>query len=296
MSQFHSDLKIFFSYILSEKGLSKNTKLAYERDLLNFCTFLTKQNVLSFCDVSTQNILNFLEYLQNQLYATSSICRALMAIKVLFRFLKKENLIKLNICLTLESPKLWELVPDILSEAEVLDIIKAPDTETFIGARDCAILETLYACGLRVSELCLLNIKDVSEETIRVVGKGGKERVLPIAKAAVKAIDHYLAHFYNYPVKDKYGEALFVTKKSKRIDRVHVWNRIKLYAKSAGIEKVVSPHTLRHSFATHLLDNGADLRVIQDLLGHADIATTDRYTHLSTKRLNEAFSTFHPRS
>lgn len=296
MTSFVSELTNFYSYILSEKGLSKNTKLAYERDLNLFCKYLLGADILEFTKVKSNDVVGFLESLHDSLYSTASVYRALMAIKVLFRFLKRENLIQKNVCLTLESPKLWELVPEVLTEEEMLLLIKAPDTKNFIGARDKAIIETLYACGLRVSELCSLNIKDVSEDTVRVIGKGGKERVLPIAQAAIKAIDHYLVNFYKYPVEDKLGSALFVTKKSKRIDRVHVWNRIKSYAKTAGIEKNISPHSLRHSFATHLLDNGADLRVIQDMLGHADIGTTDRYTHISTKRLGDAFSSYHPRS
>lgn len=295
MKWYLSHLQNFFSYIFSEKGLAVNTKKAYERDLYLLCQFLQKKNIDDFSKVGQEDIISFLESLQNQCYATASIYRTLMAVKVFFRFLKKENVVKKNICLSLESPKLWETVPYVLTEKEMLLLLNAPDTSCFIGARDRAIIEVLYASGLRVSELCFLNISDVGEETLRVIGKGGKERLLPIAKPAIAAIDDYLSRFYKNPIKDHKGEALFITQKKRRIDRIHVWNRIKEYAKIAGLNKKISPHSLRHSFATHLLDHGADLRVIQDMLGHADISTTDRYTHLSQKKLFNSFHLFHPR-
>ena len=163
-----------------------------------------------------------------------------------------------------------------------------------IGSRDRALLEVLYASGLRVSEVCGLDITDVDDDFLRVKGKGGKERVVPIARSAVAHIDHYLLHFR--ASHGKKNEALFVSKKGKRLDRTLVWHRVKFYAQKAGIVKSISPHTLRHSFATHLLENGADLRVIQEMLGHASVATTERYTHISQKHLTEAFKAFHPRS
>jgi integrase/recombinase XerD len=178
----------------------------------------------------------------------------------------------------------------VLSVGEVTALLAQPNPEERIGARDKAMLEVLYASGLRVSELCGLNIQDVGEEAVRVKGKGSKERVVPIAKSALNTVDHYLGKFR----EDKEG-ALFLGSQGKRLDRITVWSRVKFYAKKAGITKSISPHTLRHSFATHLLENGADLRVIQEMLGHANIGTTDRYTHISRKHLHEAFERFHPR-
>ncbi len=295
MSCFGSILSCFYSYLLSEKGLSPNTKLAYERDLKRFSDYLHSKNITKFSSVSQNDILDFLSILQNKCYATSSIYRNLMAIKVLFRFLKKENEIKKNITLNLSSPKLWQLIPDVLTEDEILALIDAPDKSSFIGLRDKAIMELLYAGGLRVTELCQLNLQDIKDNSVRVLGKGGKERIVPVAKPAVKAIDNYLCNHYKIPIKDDKGEALFITKTAKRIDRIQVWNRVKFYAKKIALEKRISPHTFRHSFATHLLDHGADLRVIQDMLGHADIGTTERYTHISQQKLISSFDNFHPR-
>jgi integrase/recombinase XerD len=169
-------------------------------------------------------------------------------------------------------------------------LLAQPDPETALGARDKAILEVLYASGLRVSELCGLNIQDVGEEAVRVKGKGSKERIVPIAPSALQSVDHYLGKF-----REDEEKALFIGPHGKRIDRTVVWARVKFYAKKAAISKEISPHTLRHSFATHLLENGADLRVIQEMLGHSSISTTDRYTHISRKHLHEAFEKFHPR-
>jgi integrase/recombinase XerD len=190
----------------------------------------------------------------------------------------------------LESPKIWQLIPEVLTQEEVSRLLEAPDKESAEGVRDGAILQVIYASGLRVSELCQLNIGDLSDEQVRVVGKGRKERIVPIAKSAVAAVDEYLVRF-----RQEGDGPLFLSRRGKRIDRITVWERVKFYAKKVGITKVISPHTLRHSFATHLLENGADLRLIQEMLGHANVGTTDRYTHVSHKHLHDAFAKFHPR-
>lgn len=281
----------FLSYIASEKGLAKNTIEAYGRDLELFCHLLAEKNVPDFRSVGQQEVFDFLGYLKGKGQASSSMCRALVAVKVFFRFLKRERLVDKEEVLYFDMPKLWQLIPEVLTCEEVNRLLAAPDPETFLGARDRAILEVLYASGLRVSEVCGLNISDVDDAFVRVKGKGGKERVVPIAKKAVEAVDCFLARFRG----EEKGDVLFVSAKGERVDRMTVWKRVKLHAKKAGILKPISPHTLRHSFATHLLENGADLRVIQEMLGHASIATTDRYTHISHKHLSDAFSAFHPR-
>ena len=235
--------------------------------------------------------MSHMSFLKEKGYATTSIYRTLMALRVFFRFLKREGYVEKDPTALLESPKIWQLIPEVLTAEEVERLLKAPG-EGEEEARDRAVLETLYATGIRVSELCNLDIHDVGENTVRVLGKGGKERIVPIGEEAIAAIDTYLG---NYRHEKGDHRPLFVTKKGRRMNRVTVWKKVKFYARSVGIEKEISPHTLRHSFATHLLDNGADLRVIQEMLGHADIGTTDRYTHLSKKRLFDAFDTFHPR-
>lgn len=296
MDLFTASYEDFFAYLASEKGLSLNTIAAYRHDLKLLKEDLKKQGITSFEEVTEQHLIIFLEGMVHQLYATSSMYRALMAIKVFFRFLRKEELIKVDITTHLVSPKLWQLIPNVLSQEEVELLLSTPDIQTEIGCRDKAILEVLYASGLRVSELCHLNLYDVQENTLRVLGKGNKERIVPIAKISVQALDHYLSTYRQANIEDRFGEPLFVTTKNTRIHRITVWSRLKYYIKKAGIQKAISPHSLRHSFATHLLDHGADLRVIQEMLGHADISTTDRYTHISTQKLFHNFKEYHPRS
>lgn len=279
----------FFSYLGSEKGLAKNTLEAYRRDIDMMIRFMNGKGIDA---IEEGDIIAFLGELKAKEYATSSICRAMAAVKLFFRFLKREGVIAKDVAMTLDSPKMWQLIPEVLTVAEVDELLKAPDGESMVGVRDRAIFQVIYASGLRVSEVCGLNFQDVNDQFVRVKGKGGKERIVPIAKRAVDAVDEYLKSYRQHADGE---EALFVSDKGKRIDRVTVWKRIKFYAKAAGIKKEISPHTLRHSFATHLLENGADLRVIQEMLGHSNISTTDRYTHISQKHLTEAFEAFHPR-
>lgn len=284
----------FSTYIGSEKGLSSNTVEAYQRDIAAFFIFLRNQAVVSIQDVKEVHLVDFIGTLKTLQYASSSIARNLIAIKVLSRFLKREGAIQFNFALYLETPKVWQLIPEVLYYDEIERLFEAPDTTTLQGSRDKAILEILYACGLRVSEVCTLKIYDVDDQYVRVMGKGKKERLVPIGNKAIQAIDHYLHHHRSQTDSEKVQE-LFVSNRGKPIDRISIWKMIKDYAKKAGIHKNISPHTLRHSFATHLLDNGADLRVIQELLGHASISSTDRYTHISKSRLQMNFDTFHPR-
>lgn len=285
----------FLSYLGSEKGLSSNTLLAYGRDNSAFIEFLKQKGVEEIACVREDDVVSFLSESKDRGYADSSRCRKLIALKVFFRFLKKERHIENDLMAHLDSPKFWQLIPDVLSVAEVASLLAAPNRACDEGLRDLAILAVMYASGLRVSEVCELNLHSVGDNAVRVKGKGGKERIVPIAKAAVDAIDAYLIQVRNRRESDRRDEALFVTKQGRRIDRQFVWKRVKWYAKKIGIHKKISPHTLRHSFATHLLENGADLRVIQEMLGHASIATTDRYTHLSQRHVMEAFAAFHPR-
>lgn len=284
----------FLSYISSEKGLASNTIEAYGRDISLFASFLISIDITSLKKVSSASLISFLSSLKDKQYASSSISRMLIALKVFFRFLKKEGWIDADPSQHIDTPKIWQLIPEVMSASEVDQLLQAPDRDTYVGARDFAALQVMYASGLRVSELCSLNLFDINEESVRVKGKGGKERIIPIAKVAIGAVDQYLGKF-RQQVEAEEEPALFLTGSGKRIDRVLIWNRIKYYAKKAQIQKNISPHTLRHSFATHLLENGADLRIIQEMLGHASIATTDRYTHISQKHLHEAFQAFHPR-
>lgn len=280
-------LKAFIAYLGAEKGLALNTQEAYERDLTRFFSALNK----SPDAISEGDILGFLTNLQREGYAPSSRYRMVVSIKLFFRFLRQEGEMESDVTTFLETPKMWQLIPEVLTLDEVESLLKVPDPKTAIGARDRAILEVLYGTGIRVSELCGLDVHDVDDEVIRVLGKGNKERIVPIGQKALEAVDHYLQQF-----RGGKEPPLFLSTRGKRLDRRSVWAMVKKRAKGAGIVKIISPHTFRHSYATHLLENGADLRLIQDLLGHADIGTTDRYTQISNAHVTQAFQAMHPRT
>lgn len=289
----------FLVYIESEKGLSHHTKEAYQRDLESLYDFLHQASSsaspkrLSW-PPTYDGILAYMKHLHELKMEPSSQARKLMAIKVFMRFLFREEIVDKNISDLLESPKLWQTLPTVLGYHEIELLIKAPDHQSDEGIRDRAILELLYGTGLRVSELCGLSIYDVSDDVIRVKGKGGKERVIPIGKPSLQAIDSYLAKV-RCKFDSEHENALFVNSRGSRVTREFVWKRVKFYAEKVGLQKSISPHTFRHTYASHLLDGGADLRVIQELLGHAHISSTDRYTHLSKSQIQEVFYTFHPR-
>jgi integrase/recombinase XerD len=285
------EIEEFIAYLASERGLARHTLDAYQRDLRHFSKGLKKRAE----EITEEEIIAFLLELRKKNYASSSCARALVALKVFFRFLKREGKVARDMTLYLDTPKIWQLIPEVLSPEEVSALLAVPDERTLVGARDKAILQVLYGSGLRVSELCGLNLTDVDDRFIRVKGKGGKERVVPIAASAIFAIDYYLIHYRTEEGNRGALQPLFLSKQGKRLHRTEVWKQIKVYARKIGISKEISPHTLRHCFATHLLENGADLRVIQELLGHATIATTDRYTQVSQKHLKNAFFAFHPK-
>ncbi|MBI5272835.1 MAG: site-specific tyrosine recombinase XerD [Chlamydiia bacterium] len=283
-----ASVRHFLDHLRFERGLSSHTIEAYGRDVRLFADTLALSD---WNGVSPESVMQFLSYLQEKDYSSASVCRTVIAVKVYFRFLKKEGVVSTDLGRYFDTPKLWQLIPEVLSVEEVNDLLMQPKSDDCMGLRDRALFETLYATGMRVSEVCQLRIGDVHEAFVKVNGKGKKERLIPIGQKALEAIRLYLAQ----GDKRDSQTPLFLSKNGKRLDRVAVWRRIKMYAKSAGIEKTISPHTLRHSFATHLLDNGADLRLIQDMLGHEDIGTTDRYTHVTGARLKTSFQKFHPR-
>lgn len=285
-----SPLDDFLVFVYSEKGLSRSTVKAYERDIRFLGSFIQPKGLLF---AQAEDLISFLESRKGKGLSSSTIYRNLISLKTFFRFLKQENFIKTDPALLIDSPKLSQLMPEIMTEQEIARLIEQTGDKGEIGLRDRAIFEMLYASGIRVSELCSLDVSDVDDQTVWVKGKGGKERLVPIARRAIQALDNYLICRKEEGATKRVP--LFVTKRGRRIGRTQIWASIKQCARRANIKKNIYPHTLRHSFATHLLDHGADLRVIQELLGHADISTTDRYTHLSQKRLYQAFDQFHPR-
>ena len=283
-------LKDFISYLSSEKGLAKNTIEAYKRDICCFLNFINEEPT----SIQESHLLNFLRFQSEGEYATSSIARSFIALKVFFQFLKREEIMGYNPMLHLETPKFWQLIPEVLTTHEIERLLDAPNLTTEKGCRDKAILELLYSSGLRVSELCSLTLYSIDDCTVRVKGKGGKERIVPVGKKALLAIDDYLYRFRDHAGSMR-NEILFVGARGKAVSRFEIWRMIKTYGSAVGIKKNISPHTLRHCFGTHLLDKGADLRVIQEMLGHASISSTDRYTHISTNKLINSFNQFHPR-
>lgn len=289
MEQHLDDFLLFLS---SERGLSPHTLSAYRHDLQKFLQLLSSQGVQNWDALEEKHLIGFAEMLQGKQSASSTVYRALMALRGFLRFLKRERLLSSAQLIEIEAPKVWQLIPEVLSELEVKQLISAINPESALGARDRALLLLLYGAGLRVSELCSLNLSQLGDTSVRVKGKGGKERLVPVAPIVIEAVDHYLSRFRN----SSQEEALFVSEKGRRLTRSAVWSLIKVRARQAGLSKSISPHTLRHCFATHLLENGADLRVIQEMLGHASISTTDRYTQISQKHLTEAFERFHPRN
>jgi integrase/recombinase XerD len=290
-------IKEFINYLSVEKGLAENSLFAYGSDLRKYAGFLTRKKISSLDQVNRTHVTQFLFDEKEKKQAAASIARALVAIKLFHRFMVKEGFIKSDVTDLMDSPKLWKNLPGFLTLKEVEALLGAPNVRTPIGIRDRAILEVMYATGMRVSEVVTLKALDVSLESsfLKCFGKGGKERVIPLGRAAKEALVHYLEKVRS--AKPDPGERLFIgLKRSEHLSRQAVWQMIKKYARQARIKKRITPHTIRHSFATHLLEGGADLRVVQELLGHADISTTQIYTHVSGERLRLVHHQFHPRA
>ncbi len=295
-------LGLFLDYVSVERGLSRNTLLAYGQDLRDYISFLRKRKVKTFESVDHPCVLDFLIHERDRGQDPASAGRALSAIRMLHRFLVREKKVTRDVTEALESPKLWKRLPEFLTMPEVEALLKAPDlkagkSKKLEALRDRACLELMYATGLRASEVGRLKITSLSigDGTLRVTGKGEKDRIVPVGRIARGYVGKYLADVRPKWVKAHTKDALFITRVGKPMSRVTVWSILRKNAKRAGIKKNVYPHILRHSFATHLLENGADLRVVQELLGHSDIATTQIYTHVERSRLKGIHKMFHPR-
>ncbi len=292
-------LDAFGVFIELEKGHSRHTVEAYQRDLCQCAGYLASRcGRKAWAEVTGRDISQWLESLSRQDYSTASLARKLSAVRHCARFLVSERHISADFTELLSAPKLTRKLPETLSAEEVEALLDAPSRHSPQGLRDRAFLELMYSSGLRASELCSLELQDVDLEEgfVRVqAGKRGKDRLVPVGSRAVAAVEQYLHHGRPGFVRGKTGSALFLSNRGSAISRKTVWHWIQKYAATAGIKKPVKPHLLRHSFATHLLSNGADLRAIQEMLGHADIGTTEIYTRVDRKRLMEAHERFHPR-
>ena len=296
---FVEPLESFFASLELERGLSKNTISAYTRDLIQCAEFLTeKEGIADWSKVGPNHLSAWSSSLSRQDFARTSQARKLSALRMLSKHLVRENVRQDDMTEFLTAPKLSRNLPDVLSPKEIERLMTAPSASTPHGLRDRAILELFYSSGLRVSELCGILLQNINpdEGYVRVFGKGSKERISPIGSAAVKGVRDYLSGARPRFVKDKTGSELFLSQQGRAISRKMVWVMIKNHARRAGIKKPIKPHLLRHSFATHLLEGGADLRAIQEMLGHADISTTQIYTSVQSARLADEHALYHPRA
>ena len=287
----------FLSYISVERGMANNTLSSYKRDLFKFADFLKSRKIYSIDKVSRQLINSFMMAERERGLGSNSVSRELACIKSFFKFLLKENIIKEDAATIIESPKLWKKLPSTLNIEEVAAILNAPNARDPMEIRDKASLELMYATGMRVSELVHLKIDDINMEVgfAKCFGKGSKERIVPFGRKAKESLVRYLEKSRPRFLKKNVSNFLFLTRLNKQMSRQTFWKIIKRYVKIARIKKKVTPHSLRHSFATHILERGADLRIVQEMLGHADISTTQIYTHVSKDRLKAIHQKFHPR-
>jgi integrase/recombinase XerD len=287
----------YLNYLLVEKGLSSKTIDAYSRDLIRFLVFLNSSGVHSFTEEDTPTILRYLIAMRREGLQARSRARHLVTIRGLYKFLVQEGILTKDPVKQIDLPKTGLKLPDVLSFDEVKRLLEVPDPVKPNGIRDAAMLELLYAAGLRVSELIGLRLQDVNLQGgyVRVYGKGAKERIVPIGQYARDKIQHYLTTTRGVLLKSQASPFLFVVRAGRPMSRQGFWKLIKRYALQAGLRKNITPHTLRHSFASHLLEGGADLRAVQTMLGHTDISTTQIYTHVARDHLIKLHRKFHPR-
>ena len=297
LSKRESAIRAFLNYARVEKGLAENTLAAYARDLAKFEAFAAKQR-LSLASVKRDDIVDFLGSLYHQKLDSRSVARHLVTLRNFFRFALTEGLRKEDPTLNLESPKVWKTLPSYLSLEEVDRLLAQPDVSTPLGTRNKALLELLYSTVLRVSELVGLRAGDVDLQSgcVRCIGKGNKERLVPVGKQAVAAVEQYLRGSRPKLLRGRASPYLFVNRLGGKLSRVGFWKILSAYGRRAGLRAKLSPHKLRHSFATHLLERGADLRSVQLMLGHADISTTQIYTHVIQERLKQVYKAHHPRA
>lgn len=288
----------YLHFLRVERGLSENTILSYRQDLTDASRFF-QRNTQKWTEVDQFLILNYLEHLQQEKKSQGTIIRTVSSLRSFFRYLAQFGVISDDPMLKVDSPKKAQTLPDVLTQAEVGRLLSMPNVSRPLGIRDRAILETLYATGLRVSELVNLRLTDLHlpMKLIQVVGKGDRERIIPIGEVAIDWLTRYLKTTrIDLLKKRRNTDYVFLNAHGRQLTRQAIWQMIKKYVSLAGIKRHVTPHTLRHSFATHLLENGADLRVVQELLGHANISTTQIYTHVSHQHLSEVYRKFHPRA
>lgn len=296
MQKIEDSIQRFLVHIELEKGYSANTTASYDLDLTEFCAFMLSKKIENLSCVNIDELREWLNFLDAKHNCGVTVARKISSIKSFFKFCKKKNFIAENVAIFLKQPKNHRKLPCVLSVNEVEKILSVTNSATPLEIRDAAILELMYTSGLRVSEVCnlLLQSVDLDGGFVRVYGKGSKERIVPIGRQALDKLSSYLTVSRPEFVKSHTGSQLFLTKNGTAISRKTLWEKVKVYSKKVNISQNVKPHMLRHSFATHLLENGADLRSIQCMLGHSDIATTQIYTSVDKKRIISDYRKFHP--
>jgi len=292
------ELELFRNYLIVERGLSSNSVSAYMTDLKLFVEFLDPRGIDSVNQIKKKDIIDFMFHEKQRAISSRTISRRLISIKLFFRFLQNEKYIKLNEAELIESPKLWRNLPEVLSISEIERLMEQPDLTTAEGTRDRAILELMYATGMRISESANLKLADFNAESGTVIckGKGNKERIIPVGSTAIDYVNRYIDMHRGRYVKRKSSPFLFVTRLGGKFTRDGLYKTILKHINRLGLNRKVSPHTLRHSFATHLLSSGADLRAIQTMLGHAQISTTQLYTRVDQAKLKSIHQKYHPRA
>lgn len=292
-------IKDFENYMLLEKNYSKKTIEAYITDISDYYTFITKtKKIYNLDDITRHDIIHYINLLNDKEYASKSIARKISSIKTFHKYLFLDRVTKYNPTLEIESPKLSKNLPQVLSKDEVDRLINSFSTRTPKDVRNKTMIELMYSTGVRISELIKLKLDDVhlTYGFIKVTGKGNKERIIPVGNKASDLLDFYIRSAREKILLNKKTNILFVNSNGKSISRSYFWGVLKKHAEKCGIEKEISPHKLRHSFATHLLQNGADIRYVQEMLGHSDISTTQIYTHVDKKYLSDVVQKFHPRA
>ncbi len=286
----------FISYLHNVKKMSKNTEMSYQRDLEKVLHFLNKQGISSVTSITAKNLSDYVKSMDTENFAVATVSRNIASIKAFFHYLVKEGYVKEDVSVDLKAPKIEKKLPDILTTDEVIQLLEQPNGDSPKEIRDRAMLELLYATGIRVSELISLGIADINMQMNYLICKDhNKERMIPFGVEARNAIQIYLEKSRLVMMEPADSTILFVNCSGKPMSRQGFWKIIKFYAKKAGITSEITPHTLRHSFAAHLVENGADLRSVQEMLGHSDISTTQIYANLNHNRLREVYAKAHPR-
>lgn len=290
-------IKDFQDYLLVEKGLSENSIFSYTYDIKKFQNFINEHQK-SFLEVQTDDITDFLKEQKNKKISSRSLARAVAALRQFYKYLKDEEKVTINPAEKVQTPEVKKTLPDYLTIGEIDELFDSIREDEPYELRDKAIFELLYSSGLRISEACNLKLDDVDLENmfLTIRGKGGRERLVPFGDRSLRILQAYLESAREEILKSRYSEYIFISKKGDFLNRKSVWRLLKKYLNRTDIKKIVTPHTFRHSFATHLIENNADLRSVQELLGHIDISTTQVYTHMASRTLKEVHKKFHPRS